>query len=173
VVTTPDHDRGAGAVGLTDRGRSRTDGSRRDARDEVHDGRDLHPDDRGHRDDVGRGRADVADPVVVPARRSGAAVAALILGVLGLLLSVVPLVGLVGSLLGVIAIVLGVVGIVRARKPATKGAGMAVTGIVCGVLSLALGAAGLTLFSDAASELEDPANDLIEDVERELDEATN
>jgi hypothetical protein len=160
-------------MGLTDRGRDRSGDGRTGVRDDRHhDDRDLPPDDR-RRDEVGRGRADDADPVLVPARRSGAAVAALVLGVVALLIAIVPVLGLIGSLLGVIAIVLGVVGIARARRPATRGAGMAATGIVCGVLSLVLGAAGIALFGDALSELEEPADDLVEDVEREVDEATS
>ena len=168
-------------MGLSDRhdqrGRS---GTRSDDPTVVHDVRDDHDrarTDRERDDDVrtaDRGHlADHGEPVAVPVRRSGAAVAALILGVIALLISVVPILGLVGSALGVIAIVVGIIGVSRSRKAAIKGAGMAVTGIVCGVLSLVLGATGLVLFGDAAADFEGPVTDVIEDVQTEVEELTN
>ncbi len=76
-------------------------------------------------------------PPYGPPRTSGAAIASLVLGILGI--CPLPLVG------GLIAVILGVVGLGTTGKPNTKGRGLAIAGVVLGLLSL-LGYAGLGSF---------------------------
>lgn len=63
---------------------------------------------------------------VPPPRTSGAAIASLILGILGC----VPL------LTGILAVILGFVGISATRKPNVGGRGLAIAGLILGLLSI-------------------------------------
>jgi hypothetical protein len=139
------------------------DADTRDAR-----GVDASRDERaaGDRDSTARRHA---APVAVEPRRSTAAAIALTLGIIAVVLAIVPIAGVIGSLLGIIAIVIGIVGLFAARKPEVSGGGMALTGVILGVLSLILGAAGLVIFSDSASELREPVENIIEDVQEQVD----
>ena len=66
-------------------------------------------------------------PVEAVTPRNGAAVAAMVLGIIALVLSVV----VIGGVVGVVALILGIVGVTRPGKK-----GMAVTGIVTGACAL-------------------------------------
>lgn len=72
-------------------------------------------------------------------RSNGAAIVAVVTGVLALLLSWIPLINLVAVLLGLVAVIAGVIGLRNASSPGVSGRGKAVTGIVTGVLALVLG----------------------------------
>src|ERR1700722_38995 len=63
---------------------------------------------------------------VQPPRTSGAAIASLILGILGC----VPL------LTGILAVILGAVGISATKKPNVGGRGLAIAGLVLGLVSI-------------------------------------
>lgn len=77
-------------------------------------------------------------PQQQPRRTNGAAVASLILGILGC----------VPFLTGLLAVVFGVVGIRKARAPQVGGKGLAIAGIILGVLSIGIWSAfGGTIFA--------------------------
>lgn len=75
-------------------------------------------------------RADGASP----SRRSGLAIAALVVGILSILLCLIPVVNIVSIVGGIAALVLGIVAL-RKLVPGVNGKGMAVAGIVLGALS--------------------------------------
>jgi hypothetical protein len=68
-------------------------------------------------------------------RTNGAAVGALIVGLVGILLAII----LIGGLLGVVAIILGTLGLSKVKRVGS-GRGMAITGIVTGILSIVISA---------------------------------
>lgn len=70
-------------------------------------------------------------PGMTPSK--GAAIAALIFGVVAFLLGVVPF---LAAVLGLVAIVLGVVALGKVRKGTGGGRGLAITGIVLGTIAL-------------------------------------
>ena len=105
---------------------------------------------------------------------NGAAIAALIVGILALLGGIIPFIGVVaGILLGLIALVLGIVGLRKARAPGVgTGRGMAITGIVLGILGLLFGIgqivaliAGFSAFED--SGVLDDLRELREQIEQQ------
>ena len=63
----------------------------------------------------------------MPSKTSGAAIASLVLGIVGLC---VPVLG------GLVAIILGIVGIGSTGKPNVKGRGLAIAGLILGVLTV-------------------------------------
>ncbi len=89
-----------------------------------------------------------------PARRSGLAIAALVLGVLSIPLAFTIYLGL---LFGLLAIVLGVAGMVATRGGRAGGRGMATAGLITGLLGLvfaaALGLYGLHTYRDCQNQL--------------------
>jgi hypothetical protein len=62
-----------------------------------------------------------------PRRTSGAAIASLVLGI----------VGCVPFITGILAIVLGVIGIRKTREPTVGGKGLAIAGLILGIISVA------------------------------------
>jgi hypothetical protein len=89
-----------------------------------------------------------------PARRSGLAIAALVLGVLSIPLAFTVYPGL---LFGLVAIILGVVGLIATRGGRAGGRGMAVAGVVTGLVGLVFAAAlavyGLHTYRDCQNQL--------------------
>jgi hypothetical protein len=89
-----------------------------------------------------------------PVRRSGVAIAALVLGVLSIPLSFTIYLGLLVGLLGV---GLGVAGLVATRAGRRSGRGMALAGLVTGLIGLvfavALGLYGLQTYRDCENRL--------------------
>ncbi len=70
-----------------------------------------------------------------PARRSGVAVAALVLGVLAIPLALTVY---LGALAGMLGLLLGLIGVVRTRRGRATGRGMALAGVVTGLIGLVL-----------------------------------
>ena len=66
-------------------------------------------------------------PFGMPSKTSGAAIAALVLGLVGFC---VPVIG------GLVAVILGIVGIASTGTPNVKGRGMAISGLILGLLTL-------------------------------------
>jgi hypothetical protein len=91
---------------------------------------------------------DPAEPAGPP-RRSGMAIAALVLGVLSIPLSLTVYLGV---LAGLAAVILGTVGLVATRRGRMAGRGMALAGLITGlvglVIAVSLGAYGLKTFRD-------------------------
>lgn len=90
----------------------------------------------------------------LPSRRSGLAVAALVLGVLSIPLAFTVYIGLLFSLF---AVALGVAGLIVTRGGRAGGRGMAVTGLITGLLGLAfatsLGLYGLHTYRDCQDRI--------------------
>ncbi len=101
--------------------------------------------------------ADDGSPDVRPPRRSGIAVAALVLGVLAIPLALTVYLGLLTGLLGVL---LGLAGVVRTRRGRAAGRGMAVAGMVTGLVGLviaaSLGLLSLRTYRDCQTKLGHP-----------------
>lgn len=76
-------------------------------------------------------------PYAVPAPSNGAAVAAMVLGIVGVVLCWIPFIDFVAAIVGILAIVFGVVGSGRANRIGT-GKGMAIAGIVLGIIAVAI-----------------------------------
>lgn len=89
-----------------------------------------------------------------PARRSGIAIAALVLGVLAIPLAFTIYLGV---LVGLLAVALGVAGLVSTRGGRRSGRGMAVAGLITGLLGLvfavSLGLYGLKTYHDCEHQL--------------------
>jgi hypothetical protein len=98
-----------------------------------------------------------ADDPVGPVRRSGVAVAALVVGVLAIPLALTVYLGV---LTGLLAALLGLIGLLRTRAGRAAGRGMAVAGIVAGlvglVLAVALGVYGMRTYRDCKAKLGHP-----------------
>jgi len=96
------------------------------------------------------------EPPARPAA-NGAAVAALVLGILALLFFWVPFANLLAVVMGVVGIVLGAVGRGRARRTGSGGAGAALAGILLSaaaiVLSLAVTVGVIAFLSSHQDEL--------------------
>lgn len=75
-------------------------------------------------------------------RTNGAAVASLVLGILGC----VPIIT------GLLAMVLGIIGIRKTRDPAVGGKGLAIAGLILGIISVVGWSACVGLFGDAYLE---------------------
>ncbi|MGH3664747.1 MAG: DUF4190 domain-containing protein [Egibacteraceae bacterium] len=93
------------------------------------------------------------EPQVVRYRTSGAAVAALVLGLLALVFGVIPVLNLFAIVLGGLAVIVGIVGVSATAKLRIDGRGMAVAGIVTGLLGLLFGILLLVLFGAAVNQL--------------------
>lgn len=76
---------------------------------------------------------------------NGAAVAALVLGIISLVVSVVPVLGVLGIIGGITALILGIVGRKRAIREGAPRRGAAVGGIVTGVIAIIIGVVMLIL----------------------------
>jgi len=94
------------------------------------------------------------DDPIRPARRSGVALAALVLGVLSIPLAVPVYPGVLTGLLGVL---LGLIGLFHTRGGRVSGRGMAVGGIVAGLFGLSLAASlwvyGMKTFRDCEARI--------------------
>ena len=90
---------------------------------------------------------------------NGAAVAALIIGLLSLLIGWIPFIGLIAVVGGLIALILGFIGRGKVKKQQASGKGMATTGIVTGILAILLGIASTLIpvlfFSSFVEEMEE------------------
>lgn len=74
-----------------------------------------------------------------PPVSNGAAIAALVLGILALVFALLPFTFFLGLVCGLTAILLAAVGLRRASRPGVPGRGMAVAGLVTGLLGLVIG----------------------------------
>ncbi len=88
---------------------------------------------------------------------NGAAIAALITGIIALLLSWIPGINLLAFLLGIVAVVTGVIGLRNANQRGEGRKGMAIAGLVTGILALIVGVlvyVGLASFINNNPELQ-------------------
>ena len=76
-------------------------------------------------------------------KTSGAAVFALIFGLLALLAALTGLLAPVAVVLGIIGLILGIVGMKAGKKPRTAGRGVAIGGLVLAVIGMLIGVAAL------------------------------
>ena len=67
-------------------------------------------------------------------KRSGLAIAGLVLGIIGLVISAVPIINNFAAILGVLAVIFGIISAVGAKKRGGAGRGMAIAGLVIGLV---------------------------------------
>lgn len=80
-------------------------------------------------------------------KKSGLAVAGLVLGIIGICLSFIPIINNVAFFLGILAIIFGIIPLVK-----KVGGGKAIAALVLGVLSIVITLAMQSAFSDALDE---------------------
>lgn len=88
-------------------------------------------------------------------KRSGLAVTALVLGIVGLVLSIIPVINVVGILLGGLAVVFGIIGIVTANGVKRTGRGMAIAGLILGAVAVVVGIIVNVVILGALSAVDD------------------
>jgi hypothetical protein len=108
------------------------------------------------------------DRPIGPVRRSGVAVAAVVLGVLAIPLALTVY---LGALTGLLALLLGLIGLFRTRRGRATGRGMAVAGLIAGlvglVLAVSLGVYGMRTYRDCETRLgHSPSSDELRDCTR-------
>jgi len=104
-------------------------------------------------------------------RANGAAITAVITGVVALLLSWIPGINLIAFVLGLIAVIAGAIGLRNAGNPGTGGRGQAITGIITGILALVLGVlvyVGIASFIAENPEIQQQ----IDQIEQEMEQQT-
>jgi uncharacterized membrane protein HdeD (DUF308 family) len=111
---------------------------------------------------------DDTDEPTRPVRRSGIAVAAVVLGVLSIPLALTVY---LGAVCGVLALVLGLIGVFQTRQGRATGRGLAVAGLVTGlvgvVLAGSLGVYGMRTYRDCQAKLgHAPSSDELRDCVR-------
>lgn len=99
---------------------------------------------------------------------NGAAITAVVTGVVGLLLSWIPGINLLAFLLAIAALVAGVMGLRNASSPEVGGRGMAIAGLVTGGLALII---GVLVYVGLASVFNDPEmQQQLEEIQREVEQ---
>lgn len=88
----------------------------------------------------------------VAAKRSGMAVASLVLGIVAAALSWVPIVNNLAFLVGLVGLVLGIVAIVGCGRKGKSGKGLAIAGVVLGVVALVVVLATQSAYTAAIDE---------------------
>ena len=68
--------------------------------------------------------------------KSGLAVTALVLGILGVLGSWVPLLGILGGVLALIGLIVGIVALIKVKRGTAGGKGIAIAGVMLNVLAI-------------------------------------
>ena len=89
---------------------------------------------------------------VVAAKRSGMAVASLVLGIVAAALSWMPIVNNLAFLVGLVGLVLGIVAIVGCVRKGKGGKGLAIAGVVLGVVALVVVLATQAAYTTAIDE---------------------
>jgi hypothetical protein len=95
-------------------------------------------------------------PVMAPRKTSGAAIASLVLGIVGFCIGWIPLVGpFIALASSILAIILGAVGIkqVNANPQLVGGKGLAIAGLVLGIIALALWLLAITFLAAVFAQL--------------------
>lgn len=91
-------------------------------------------------------------------KRSGLAIAGLVLGIIGLVISAVPIINNFAAILGVLAVIFGIISAVGAKKRGGAGRGMAIAGLVIGLVCVGIVLASQAMYSktldDAGKALE-------------------
>ena len=86
---------------------------------------------------------------------NGAAVAAMICGIVGVVLGLIPILGIPALALGLIALVLGIVGRKHVKRDPNRGhKGMATAGVILGLLAGGLGIAGIVIVTNSVNHLD-------------------
>ena len=83
-------------------------------------------------------------PVADTRRRTGRAVAAMVLGIISIPTAIIPVIGIV---LGILAIVLGNVALTDARRNGYVNTGQAKAGIWCGIAGIVLSIAIIAIYA--------------------------
>lgn len=92
--------------------------------------------------------------VYVKAAGNGAAVAAMICGIVGVVFGLIPILGIPALALGLIALVLGIVGRKNVKRDPNRGhKGMATAGVILGILASGLGIAGIVIVTNAVNDV--------------------
>lgn len=87
-----------------------------------------------------------------PPKRSGMAVASLVLGIVAIVLSWMPIINNFAFILAVPGIVFAIIGLVGAMKGRVAGKGMAIAGLVLGVVTVVVVLASQAMYSAAIDE---------------------
>lgn len=97
-------------------------------------------------------------------QKSGFAVTALVLGIIGIVLSFIPIINTGAFILGILALIFGVVGLLTHNKK-----GMCIAGIIIGILAMVISFQMQSAFSKALDEttasLEESSNELQESLD--------
>lgn len=92
-------------------------------------------------------------------KRSGLAIAGLVLGIIGLVISAVPIINNFAAILGALAVIFGIISAVGAKKRGGAGRGMAIAGLVIGLVCVGIVLASQAMYSktldDAGKEAQD------------------
>jgi hypothetical protein len=87
---------------------------------------------------------------------NGAAVAGMVLGIVGACIAFIPFAGVLGALLGGLAFIFGLVGVIKASKRGGKGKGQGIAGLVLGaasvVIFMVISMATVSAINDVLSE---------------------
>jgi hypothetical protein len=102
----------------------------------------------------------------VPARRSGLALAAFVVGLVSILVCLIPVVNVVSIVGGLVAVVLAVLAL-RKLAPGITGKGFAITGLVLGAVSVVVAVLMLVAIGAAVKTLDDSGelDAILEEVE--------
>ncbi|MGH3664746.1 MAG: DUF4190 domain-containing protein [Egibacteraceae bacterium] len=103
-----------------------------------------------------------------PTRSNGAAITALVCGIIALLLSWIPAINLLAILLGIVALIAAFIGFGKAKEPGVGGRGMAIVGLILGLVSVIV---AILVYVGLAAIFRDPdVQRGIEDIQGEIEE---
>lgn len=100
-------------------------------------------------------------------QKSGFAVTALVLGIVGMVLSIIPIVNNLAFFIGIIAVVFAIVALITKNKK-----GLSIAGLITGILAIAITLMMQAAWSSALDEVSDELDSATEELETTMDDAT-